>query len=135
KLLFGNSTERPLRSAPPAHELFGHAVHHVLRARFCIERGRLWQAEYWISDARDFALNLACHRRGLQAMDGRGLDDLPRELLQRYRDALVVSLDRKELLRALERVTNLLISEAEEVREKAAALEPQLYELTREWAD
>ena len=40
KLLFGNAVERSFTQPPPAHELFGYAVHHVLRARFCIERGR-----------------------------------------------------------------------------------------------
>lgn len=51
KLLFGNAVEKPFVSSS-AQELFGYAVHHALRARFCIERGRYWQAEYWISGAR-----------------------------------------------------------------------------------
>jgi hypothetical protein len=50
-----------------AEDLFGYAVHHLLRARFCIERGRLLQAEYWVSSARDYALNLACLMRGISA--------------------------------------------------------------------
>ena len=48
-------------------------MHHAVRARFCIERGRWWQAEYWISGVRDQALALACHRRGLAVAHGRGL--------------------------------------------------------------
>jgi hypothetical protein len=55
KLLFGNSVEKPYPQPPSARELFGYAVHHALRARFCIERGRYWQAEYWISGVRDHA--------------------------------------------------------------------------------
>ena len=50
KLLFGSAVEEPYPQPPSAHELFGYAVHHALRARFCIERGRTWQAEYWISN-------------------------------------------------------------------------------------
>jgi hypothetical protein len=65
KLLFGQSVEKPYSQPPTARELFGYAVHHALRARFCIERGRYWHAEYWISGTRDYALHLACLRRSL----------------------------------------------------------------------
>jgi hypothetical protein len=134
KLLFGSSVEKPHIPPPPAQELFGYAVHHVLRARFCIERGRYWLAEYWISSARDYALSLACRRRGLPAYDGRGFDDLPREVLEVFLPALVVSLERDELLRALGCVINGLLSEVDEVEKLAKKVEPQLRELTREWS-
>ena len=48
KLLFGECPREAYAQPPSAHEPFGYAVHHALRARFCIERGRTWQAEYWI---------------------------------------------------------------------------------------
>jgi len=32
KLLFGSSIEKPYAQSSPAHELFGYAVHHALRA-------------------------------------------------------------------------------------------------------
>ena len=67
KLLFGNAVEKPYMQAPSVQELFGYAVHHALRARFCIERGSYWQAEYWISSIRDYALAIACRQRGLPA--------------------------------------------------------------------
>ena len=52
-LLFGTAVERePGRPTQPRH-VFGMGVHHAVRARFCLERGRLWQAEYWISAVRD----------------------------------------------------------------------------------
>src|SRR3984893_6584233 len=35
KLLFGTAVERPSAQPPSAQELFGYAVHHALRARFC----------------------------------------------------------------------------------------------------
>ncbi len=60
RLLFGDAVEKPYAGPPDAHELFGYAVHHALRARVCIERGRYWQAEHWISGVRDYALSLAC---------------------------------------------------------------------------
>lgn len=133
RLLFGKAVEKPFLSQPPAHELFGYAVHHALRARFCIERGRVWQAEYWIGSLRDYALNLACLRRGLPANHARGYDDLPLEVRDVFRNSLVTSLERDELLRALGNVIDGLLQETEDVKELAAKVEPQLRELTKEW--
>jgi hypothetical protein len=133
KLLFGHAVEKPYAQPPSAQELFGYAVHHVLRARFCIERGRYWHAEYWISSARDYALSLACRRRGLPAYYGRGFDDLPPEVLDVFTPSLITSLERDELLAALRCVINGLLGEVEEVKESAAKVEPQLRELTIPW--
>jgi hypothetical protein len=133
RLLFGSSVEKPYPQPLSAQELFGYAVHHVLRARFCIERGRYWHAEYWISGARDYALGLACHRRGLPAYEGRGFDDLPPEVRDVFNGALVTSLERDELLRALGCVINGLFGEVDEVKELAIKVEPQLRELTVAW--
>ena len=133
RLLFGNSVEKPYLSPPPPQELFGYAVHHLLRARFCIERGRYWQAEYWISEARNLALSLACHRRGLPSAHGRGLDDLPGEVRNKFANTFIASLERDELLRTLGLVIDGLLNEVEEVRDLAAQVEPQLRELTAEW--
>ena len=134
KLLFGNAISRPF-PPPPAQELFGYAVHHALRARFCVERGRYWQAEYWISGVRDQALSLACRRRNLQARNGRGFDDLPEAVRDAFSDTLVRSLDRAELMRALGRVIAVLFDETEEVRELAEKIRPRLQELTLAWGN
>ena len=133
KLLFGEAVERPYVGPPPAHELFGYAVHHALRARFCIERGRYWEAEYWISAVRDYALSLACRRRDLPARYGRGFDGLPADVLDGFSGALIGSLERAELLRALERAVGGLLREAGEVPELAAKTEPELRTLTARW--
>jgi hypothetical protein len=129
KLLFGSAIERPYSEPPSALELFGYAVHHALRARFCIERGRYWQAEYWISGIRDNALSLACRRHGLPVREGRGYDKLPADVRDFFNGALVTSLERDELLRALGHVIAGLLREAEEVQELANKVEPQLREL------
>src|SRR6266487_653664 len=92
----------------------GLAVHHAVRARFSIERGRYWQAEYWISAVRDYALSLACRRRGLPARYGRGFDDLPGDVLDSFAGALVRSLEQDELLRALALAVAGLLRESEE---------------------
>lgn len=115
---------------PDPHELFGYAVHHALRARFCIERGRYWQAEYWVSGVRDYALSLACRARGLPTSHGRGFDKLPDDVRDGFADALVLSLERDELLRALGSAIAGLLREASEVRDLAATTEPGLRALT-----
>ena len=133
RLLFGHAVEKPHIEPPPAAELFGYAVHHALRARFCIERGRLWQAEYWISGVRDHALALACRRRGLPSYHGRGFDELPSDVQDAFQSSLVRSLDRRELLRALDRTIERLLAETGEVEMFAAKVAPQLRELARLW--
>jgi hypothetical protein len=126
RLLFGSAVEKPRAPAPDARELFGYAVHHALRARFSIERGRYWQAEYWISGVRDYSLSLACARRGLPAHEGRGLDDLPADVRGVFEDTLVRSLERDELLRALRSAVDGLLGESGDL---AASVELQLREL------
>jgi hypothetical protein len=133
KMIFGSSVEKPYTQPPTAHELFGYAVHHALRARFCIERGRYWHAEYWISGTRDYALSLACRRRVLPAVYGRGFDDLPPDVRDVFKSALVTSLERDELLRALGSAIEGLLHEVDEVQDLAAKVEPQLRELTVAW--
>jgi hypothetical protein len=131
RLLFGDVAEQAHLRPPQAQQLFGYAVHHAVRARFCIERGRLWQAEYWVSGVRDYALSLACRRRGLPADHGRGFDRLPLEVRHASADALTRSLDRNELLRALRCAIDLLLEETGEVQELARKVAPQLRHLTR----
>jgi hypothetical protein len=137
RLLFGDAVSKPYISPPTPHELFGYAVHHALRARFCIARGRVWQAEYWLSGVRDYGLHLACLRRGLPARNGRGFDDLPADVLAAFRDALARSLDPEELLRALGAAISSLLRETAQVHELVelvAKVEPQLGELIHPWS-
>jgi hypothetical protein len=128
KLLFGDAVEKPHYQPTPAKDLLGYAVHHLVRARICIERGRFWQAEYWVSAARDYALSLACRQRGLSPFYGRGFDDLPEAVRARFVGALPVSLERHGLMTALNAVVDGVIQEARDLPE-GAALEPRLLEL------
>jgi hypothetical protein len=130
RLLFGNAVERPHVPQPSPRDLFGLAVHHAVRARFCIERGRPWHAEHWIAGVRENTLSLACRRRGLDARHGRGFDDLPAEVLDALEAALVRSIGREDLLRALDAAVAALLRETTEVADVAARVEPQLRELT-----
>jgi hypothetical protein len=133
KLLFGTAVERPQIKPPTAHELFGYAVHHALRSRLCIERHRYWQAEYWLSATRDYALSLACRSRGLAPFHGRAFDDLPADVLDGFTHALPTSLQREDLLAALRATIDGLLREANAVEELAAKIEPQLRHLTESW--
>jgi len=133
RLLFGSAVERKFPGPPSAAHIFGMGAHHAVRARICIERGRVWQAEYWISGVRDQALALACRLRDLEPAVGRGFDDLPSDVLAPMEAALVRSLERAELMRALNRAIDCLLAVADASRELAAGIEGQLRDLTQEW--
>jgi hypothetical protein len=135
KLLFGDAVTTPYIPPPKSEDLFGYAVHHLLRGRICIERGRLLQAEYWISSGRYYALNLACLHRGLPASFARGFDQLPPDVREQAATALVRSLDRDSLLAALSTTAAILLGQRETVAELAANVEPQLRTLISSWED
>jgi hypothetical protein len=129
ELLFGSAIQRPQpKPASPQH-LFGLAVHHLVRARICVERGRWWQAEYWISEARNQALALACLHRGLSASYGRGFDELPADILEPFAGALVGELSKDRLLNALRMAVDGLLRNSQDIPELVSKLEPQLREL------
>jgi len=129
RLVFGREVEREFPQPPAARELLGYGVHHVVFAKVCIERGNYWSAEHWIGEARDHALSLACRRRSLPARYARGFDDLPPEVLEPFEGAIVRSLERDELLRALRVAAEGLMREADEARDLADRVEAQLLEL------
>lgn len=129
KLLFGDAHEKLDEPPTPADELLGYGVHHTLHARVAIERGRYWQAEYWISAVRDKALGLACRRRGLDGWYGRDFDKLPPDVLELCNDALVQSLRPDELRRALGSAVVALLHESAEAAELAERVRGQLREL------
>lgn len=133
KLLFGEAGEKAYFPPPVARDLFGYAVHHALRARFCIERKKFWQAEYWIHSTRDYALNLACLRLGLPSNHGRGYDALPKEVLDNFKATFVTTLEKNELQKALNNCIKGLLSETYLVQDLALQVEPQLQTLTAVW--
>jgi hypothetical protein len=134
KLLFGEAVAKPWLAQPQPESLFGYAVHHLLRGRICIERGRLLQAEYWISSGRYYALNLACLEHGLSASHAQGFDQLPARIRDQAAAALVCSLDRSSLVAALSRTVDILLDQRLAVPELVAQIEPQLHTLTSSWA-
>lgn len=131
QVLFGEAVKHPFASPPSSDHIFGLGVHHAVRGHICIERGRLWQAEYWIHAVRDQALSLACHRRGLEASHGRGFDSLPREVLDPLAGALVGALTVGDLRRALAAATAGLVREAGDLLDRARRVWAELDELCR----
>lgn len=130
RTVFGQTVELPQAAPPRRDDLAGLAWHHVLHARMCIERGKPWQAEYWISGVREQVLALACLRLGHPTRYAKGADLLPRELTAPLESTLVRSLDEAELRRALAASTEGLIAELERSDSALAArLRPLLEEL------
>jgi hypothetical protein len=97
-----------------AGDLFGWGVIYALHARACIERGRVWQAEHYVGAVRDHALSLACLRRGLRAVQARGYDDLPGEILARFEDTHVGAVEPAALRAALAASVLALVREGAE---------------------
>ena len=91
-----------------------HSEHLALHARACIERGRVWQAEHYVGAVRDHALSLACLRRGLPAVQARGYDDLPADILAVYAGTHIGSLEPERLRSALSAATRALLAEGKE---------------------
>jgi hypothetical protein len=89
-------------------------VIYALHGRACIERGRVWQAEHCVGAVRDHALTLACLRLGLPAVQARGYDDLPAEILARFADAHAGSTEPAALRNALAALTRELLREGAE---------------------
>ena len=121
RTVFGETVERPHTPPPDTRALIGMGWLSVKDARIAIERGRHWQAEYFISSARDQSLALACVRLGEKASYGRGIDHLPREVTEPFEDALVRSLEPEELRRALRVVTDGFLREAAEADPEVAS--------------
>jgi hypothetical protein len=116
RTLFGEIVEEHRRppTPPSAADLFGWGVIYGLHARACIERGRVWQAEHYVGAVRDHALSLACLRHELPAVQARGYDDLPADILAGFDGTHVASLDPDHLRSALSAGMQLLLREGKE---------------------
>jgi hypothetical protein len=121
RLLFGEAGHPAAAPEPPAAaDLFGWGVIYGLHARACIERGRAWQAEHYIGATRDHALTLACLRRELPAIQARGYDDLPADILAGFDGSHVGSLDPPRLRSALSAAMRALLHEGRQANVPSA---------------
>jgi predicted nucleotidyltransferase len=115
RTLFGEIAEEHTRTPTPpdAADIFGWGVIYGLHARTCIDRGRLWQAEHYVGAVRDHALSLACLRHGLPAVQARGYDDLPDDVLARFEATHAGRLEPDVMQAALSAGIGALLHEAE----------------------
>ncbi|MEU7477644.1 nucleotidyltransferase domain-containing protein [Lentzea sp. NPDC042327] len=130
RLLFGEVNDIPKVRPPDRGQLIGLAWLHALHVRASLARGRVWQALHLVNTMRDNVMSLRCLRRGLPAVQGRGLDDLSDA--GEFGATLARSTEPEELLRAFRVLSGLLMLEIEDpqlvrtVREltRAAAVRP-----------
>lgn len=131
QIIFGRARSLESFPAPDRNTLAGMVWHHALHARICIERGRRWQAEHWISALRDHVISLASVRLGHPAYYSKGAHLLPYDLAAALETTLVRSLDEPELRRALAAAINVATDElAISDPELATTLRPMLAELS-----
>ncbi|NKE61560.1 nucleotidyltransferase domain-containing protein [Lentzea sp. PSKA42] len=109
RLLFGEANSLPQSGQPDRAELIGLAWLHGLHARSAIARGRVWQALHMINGMRDHVMSLHCLNEGVNAVQGRGLDDL--RDADAFAGTLVLSTHPDELRRAFHVLTGLLLGE------------------------
>lgn len=98
-LIFGAAGEMREAEPPGSAGLLGWALMWARHARVCMERGRLRQAEHAIFRMRESALDFACRRRDLPTGYGRGLEQLPPNVHDRF--AVVASFEPDALKEAL----------------------------------
>ena len=132
RLLFGQANEPTPSSARPAADLIGMGWLYALHARSSIARRRTLQALYMINGIRDQVISLACLRHGLHPDQGRGVDDLPKNIKQELIDTVPRGLDPVELNRSFARVSGALLIEVRHCDAgQATRLEAPLQELIR----
>jgi hypothetical protein len=126
KLLFGEANEPNYRGPPSRGESLGWAVLWARHARVCIERNQWWQAKYAITHLRYHAMALACLRLDLPAYDGKGFDQLPADVRDAFEGAIVRSLARDELIRALNAGIEALLKECKVANDDDRILEREM---------
>ena len=130
RLLAGTAAETSHVAPPPAEELIAYAWLYGLHVRSAIARGKLWQAEYMVSNVRDYILAAACRRHGLSTAEGRGMDQLPAAVTDPLRGAIVTRLDPQEIVRAFGVAVDCLLDEARHTDAPLAGrLQPVLRDL------
>ncbi len=130
KLIWGQAGEPVSPETASQGHVFGLVVHHLVRARICLERNKLWQCAYWINEARNQILVLACLDHGLPSSYGRGFDALPLKVLKPLERTQVGSVVPSNLIGAIRGLDNGLLQNSAGLGELARSLEPQLQELT-----
>jgi hypothetical protein len=131
KLIFGTANEPAAAPASSPANSIGMGWLYALHVRSSLERGRLLQAEYMLSGMRDEALALACMRRGVETIQGRGFDDLPEEEKSGFTACYARAMTQGELRRAFQATMRALVAE---IRRQDGALAERIEPTLREVA-
>ena len=127
KLIFGTANGPRISPGVSASELVGMAWLYALHVRSSIARSRFLQAEYMLSGMKSQTIALACLRHGLNAVQGRGFDDLPDDQKQEFIKCCPSSLSAAELQRAFQITMRRLLAEIRDADETLATkIEPTL---------
>jgi len=89
----------------------GFAFHDVLHACTAANRGRPWQALYYLQRVRNRTLALASERHGFDSDEFTHVDELPPDERDPLLATLVTDLDRASLLGAIEVATRAFLDE------------------------
>jgi hypothetical protein len=111
ELAFGEPVEVAPTEPPAFADVAGLGWLGVLHANKAIERGRQWEAAYWIASVRDQTLALVCLRLGESPYYSRGVDRLPPAVTAPLAETFVRGLEPDELRRALRAARRRLLEE------------------------
>ena len=109
--VFGEPVDVPPPEPPAFADVAGLGWLGLLHASKAIERGRPWEAAYWIASVRDQTLALACLRLGESPHYSRGADALPTGITAALEETLVSAPRAGELRRALRAARQCLLEE------------------------
>jgi hypothetical protein len=111
RVVFGEPVDVPTPEPPAFADVAGLGWLGILHASKAIERGRPWEAAYWIGSVRDQTLTLACLRLGESPHYSRGADGLPTGVTAPLEETLVSAPRAGELRRALRAARQCLLEE------------------------
>ena len=111
RAVFGHPVDLPPPEPPAFPDVAGLGWLGLLHASKAIERGRPWEATYWIGSVRDQTLTLACLRLGESPHYSRGADGLPTGIIAPLEETLVAAPRAGELRRALRAARQCLLEE------------------------
>lgn len=131
RLIFGSAGEQRVAYPETARAFLGWAVMWASHARISIERGRWRQAEHAISRMRESALDAAARRRGLPAGYGRGVEQLPADVYERFSSSLVTAVDPEALKDALRACVAALSAECDATDEPGRRILERLSETVK----
>ena len=111
RAVFGQPVDVSPPEPPAFADVAGLGWLGLLHASKAIERGRPWEAAYWVGSVRDQTLTLACLRLGESPHYSRGADGLPVGITAPLEETLVSAPRAGELRRALRAARQCLLEE------------------------